>query len=273
MSVSSARMRVHGHTRLCWRPVANIPNSALALVTGCLFLLSFSGCAEHAVFGSNHPGDYDLRPEPEGETLLEPGAVWQGNTAAGSFLFFDRKARGVGDLITVLIVEDFSASGSAGTKVGRSSSIDASLSSDIGITNLYQKAAHWFFGLFGAAPSSTVPDGMNVNALRSEVVNDYDGDGETTREGSFQGIVTCRVVAALPRNVFHILGRRSILVNHEKQILTVEGLVRREDIGINNTVLSSNLAEAKLAFDGLGVIDDKQRPGLGARLMDWLFPF
>ncbi len=62
-------------------------------------------------------------------------------------------------------------------------------------------------------------------------------------------------------------------MNHEEQILTVEGLVRREDIGINNTVASAALAEAMFAFDGKGVVDDKQRPSVVARLMDWAFPF
>jgi len=262
-----------GDPLLPGRPAVHPRGSAFAILVVCLIPLVQVGCVEHALKRENRPGDYDLLPEPEAEVTPEPGAIWQGDTAAGSFLFFDRKARGVGDLITVLIVEDFSASGSAGTKLGRTSSIDARMSSDIGITNLFQKAAHWFFGLFGAAPGSTVPDGQTLNALKSEYNNDFDGDGKTTREGNFEGIVTCRVLQALPRGVFHIRGRRSIIVNHEQQVLTVEGLVRREDIGINNTVLSSNLAEAKLSFDGFGVIDDKQRPGLGARLMDWLFPF
>lgn len=246
---------------------------ALSLALACAaFLVLSTGCVEHAMLDQNRPGNYHGLPEPE-LAEPEPGAIWQGETSSGSFLFFDRKARGVGDLITVIIVEDFRATGSAETKLGKSTSINANLSSDIGVTDLFQKAAHWFFGLFGADPGPILPAGSNVNALQAEIGNDFDGDGETTREGSFQGIVTCRVLQALPRGVFHIRGRRSIIVNHEEQVLTVEGLVRREDIGINNTVLSSSLAEAKLAFDGLGVIDDKQRPSLVARMMDWIFPF
>ena len=237
-------------------------------------LLAVTGCVEHALLPENRPGSYDALPESYAD-LPKPddGAVWRGDTASGSFLFFDRKARGVGDLITVLVLEDFSATGSANTRLGKGSSIDAGLSSDIGITDLYQKAAHWFFGLLDADPGNTIPAGSEVNALSSTYQNDFDGDGRTTREGSFQGIVTCRVLQVLPRGVFHVRGRRSIIVNHEEQVLTVEGLVRREDIGINNTVLSSNLGEARLAFDGRGVIDDKQRPSLVARMMDWLYPF
>ena len=81
------------------------------------------------------------------------------------------------------------------------------------------------------------------------------------------------MVNVLPGNVFHIRGRRSLLVNHEEQFLTLEALVRQEDISINNTVSSVSLAEARLTVDGIGVIDDKQRPPLFARVIDWIYPF
>ena len=239
-----------------------------------LAALSSAGCIENAIFEENRPGDYSPIPQVASEPPpAEAGAVWRGDTASGSFLFFDRKARGIGDLITVLIVEDFSATGSAATSLGKGSSIEAGVSSDIGLTNLYQKAADFFFGLVGSESGIDAAAGTEINALSATYQNDFNGDGTTSRKGTFQGIVTCRVLNVLPRGVFHVRGRRSIIVNHEEQVLTVEGLVRREDIGINNTVLSSNLGEARLAFDGRGVIDDKQRPSLVARMMDWLYPF
>ena len=250
------------------------PDRPLRLLASAMLLLaalSF-GCVEHALFASNRPGDYEADPLPE-QPEPEPGAIYRGDTASGSFLFFDRKARGTGDLLTVLIVEDFAARGSAGTSLGSSRTISAGLNSQLGFTDLLQGAAHWFFGLFGADPGPDLPAGTDLNVLQSNTGNDFEGDGLTTRQGSFTGVVTCRVVKVLPRGVFHILGRRSIIVNHEEQVLTVEGLVRREDIGINNTVLSSSIAEAKLAFDGQGVIDDKQRPSIIARMFDWLYPF
>ena len=96
---------------------------------------------------------------------------------------------------------------------------------------------------------------------------------ETSRETRFRGTVTCQIIDVLPGGIFHVYGRREILVNHEIQLVTIEGLVRRHDIGLNNRVPSSQLANAKLTFDGIGVIDDKQRPSLLARAMDWLYPF
>jgi flagellar L-ring protein precursor FlgH len=71
----------------------------------------------------------------------------------------------------------------------------------------------------------------------------------------------------------HVRGRRYVVVNHEAQLISIEGLVRREDIGIDNKVASTALAEAQITYDGLGVLDDKQRPGLLARVLDWAYPF
>lgn len=252
-----------------------MPSSArkAGLVMAMLWLMGFAlGCVEHAYMEKNRPGDYEAEPRPE-PPPASAGAIWQGDTASGSFLFFDRKARAVGDLVTVFVVEDVSAYGAANTKLGGTSSLDAGVSSDVGITNLLQKAANWFLGIFGAASAPILPDGTNVNVLSSNTNNNFDGDGQTSREGTFNAIVTCRIEQDLSGGIFHIRGRRSIIVNHEKQVLTVEGLVRREDITINNTVLSTSLAEAKLAFDGMGVIDDKQRPSIVSRLMSWFYPF
>ncbi|MFQ5416755.1 MAG: flagellar basal body L-ring protein FlgH, partial [Myxococcota bacterium] len=88
----------------------------------------------------------------------------------------------------------------------------------------------------------------------------------------FRAVVTCRVLNVLPGGVFHIRGRRSLLVNNEEQFLTVEGLVRKEDISINNTVASASLAEAQLGLDGFGVIGERQHPGWLARVLDWIYP-
>ena len=81
------------------------------------------------------------------------------------------------------------------------------------------------------------------------------------------------MVEEIGSEVYRIYGRRQIIVNHELQFVTVEGLVRRADISLQNTVASTALANARLTYDGIGVIDDKQRPSLLARMIDWVYPF
>ena len=64
-----------------------------------------------------------------------------------------------------------------------------------------------------------------------------------------------------------------MVVNHEAQYISLEGLVRREDLTIENSVLSNSVAEMRLSYDGMGVLDDKQRPGFMSRFLDWAYPF
>lgn len=240
---------------------------AILLAAGSL------SCVEYALVETFRPSTFAI-PPPEPPAPPTDGAIWRGDTAAGSFLFFDRKARGVGDLVTVLVAESAEAMQSANTSLEKESSIGAKLTSVIGFTDLLQDAAEAFFEFLGVdLTGSKVPAGQQVDVIEANQSSGFEGDGETQRKGDFTSIVTCRVVDVQPGGIFHIYGRRELIVNHELQLITVEGLVRREDISIHNTVPSTVLAEARLTYDGLGVIDDKQRPSLLARAIDWVYPF
>lgn len=249
--------------------------SRSSLWTFALLLLPLTtlGCIETSMRESMMPRRYETPPPGDAPAPTE-GAVWNGGTRGGSFLYFDRKARGIGDLVTVFVSENPSASGSASTGLDHSSQYNATLNSDIGFNQLLAKQANDLFGLFGVdgAGGDGTP-GTEVNVIEANGGSQYDGNGTTSRSGEFTAIVTCRVVDVLPGGLFHVMGQRQIVVNHDLQWITVEGLVRREDISIDNTVPSSVLADAKLTFDGLGTIDDKLRPPLVARLFHWLYPF
>ncbi len=247
------------------------PRASAALVLA-LALGGALGCVETALRESRVPYDYYLPPAVPDPPPSE-GAIWPGETPSGSFLFFDRKARGIGDLVTVQVVESVLAEGSAETELESSSRWETDISSDAGFTELITQPLRRILRLIGIdGPGRTLASGAEVNILDAENDHEFEGEGSTKREGRFEAVVTCRIVNVLPGNVFHIRGRRSIVINHEMQYLTLEGLVRREDIGIDNSVPSTKLADAQLSFDGLGVIDDKQRPGVLSRVLSWLYP-
>jgi flagellar L-ring protein precursor FlgH len=229
-------------------------------------------CSTHAIREKLTPPYYGPLGTPAPQQA-EEGSIWPGRAPSGSFLFFDQKARGIGDLVTVIVDESVSAEGSASTDLGRDSSVSAGVASDVGFAGMISQSVRSVLEVLGVSnPGRDVAEGANVNVAQSNHQNDFEGDGTTRREGRFHAIVTCRVVNVLPGGIFHIRGRRSLLVNEEEQFLTVEGLVRKEDITINNTVLSASLAEARLGLDGFGVIGEKQRPGWLARMLDWIFP-
>jgi flagellar L-ring protein precursor FlgH len=236
-------------------------------------VLASSGCVEFAMREALHPSRIEIPPPPP-PPAPTPGAIWVGGSSAGSFLYYDRKARGLGDLVTVVIRESLAAQGSANTALDRTSKMSASASSDLGFTDAVQDVSAKLFKLLGFGNGNNpVAPGASLNAIDTDQGSSFQGDGQTQRKSSMTGILTCRVVETLPGDLFRIQGRRQLLVNHELQLVTVEGLVRRQDIAIDNSVSSTQLADVRLTFDGVGVIDDKQRPPLMARLLDWVLPF
>ena len=81
------------------------------------------------------------------------------------------------------------------------------------------------------------------------------------------------VTEVLPNGDLRIAGRREVTVNSEKQVMVLSGIVRRVDVDTRNTVLSSAIADAKIEYSGLGVVDDVQRPGWLNRILNWIYPF
>lgn len=246
--------------------------SALAAAALAAAALANAGCVETAIREARRPFDYEPIAAPPVPAPSE-GAIYPGYLASGSFLSFDRKARGVGDLVTVVVSERTRATSDAATNVESDARVSARIASDIGFQDLIAKPVSEILNLLLNADSRDVPAGSELNIAEGGTRNEFDGSGTTSRGGRFDAVITCRVIAELPGNLLHVRGRRATVVNHEIQYLTVEGLVRREDISIDNVVPSTALAEARITIDGLGVIDDKQRPGWLARLLGWTAPF
>lgn len=243
------------------------------LALALLAWVAATGCVETSIREGREPMDYEpvaLPPTPPPTS----GSIWNGSTQASSFMFFDEKARRVGDLVTVVIIEQTRAEGDAKTETDSERTVNGSLSSDVGFQKLISSPIRGLLRIFGFDdPGTTVPEGTPVNFVESTLKNEFTGEGNTSRRGSFTGVITCRVVAVLPNGILHIRGRRSVVVNHEAQYIALEGLVRPEDLTIDNQVLSNEVAEMRLAYDGLGVLDDKQRPGWMTRAIDWVYPF
>ncbi len=162
-----------------------------------------------------------------------------------SSMFEDRKARRSGDLVTVIIVERATARQTASTATGKDSEV-------------------------------SVGPGMGVLAdliplLKLSGGDSFAADGSTTRGGSLNANITTRVVESLPNNTMRIEGRQKILINGEEQEIVISGLIRSQDVAPDNTVLSTFVADAEIAFLGTGVVADKNNPGIITRLFNWLF--
>ena len=197
---------------------------------------------------------YSTPPEKPAAPEAHNGSTWRGGL---SNMFSDQRARSVGDILTVNIVEVSQASESASTNTTRKSQTVAGLGN--------------FFGL------ETNPNGpwknpatlINANSPN----NDFAGSGSTTRAGSLSATITARVMDVLPTGNLVIEGKREIYVNNEKKEILLQGVVRPRDIAFNNTISSTQIADAKVMYTGIGVVAEKQRPGWAARLFDFVWPF
>jgi flagellar L-ring protein FlgH len=184
--------------------------------------------------------------EPPVEPHYTDGSLWA-TDRAGS-LFEDTRARRVGDLVMVQVSENATGTKKAATSTERSSSLSTAIDT------------------FFTAPVA----GRNIDV---GLDNKFDGTGSTTRSGNLTAQVAAVVRKVLPNGNLVIEGNREIQVNGEIQIIRLTGVVRPVDISTANVVLSSRIADARITYTGVGVVDEKQRPGWFTRLVDYLTPF
>ncbi len=201
--------------------------------------------------------------EPE-QRYNNPGSLYSESSSAG--LFEDNRARRVGDLVVVQVVENTKAKNKAETDADRESSINLGVEAAFGrktVSPLYA------FAPLGLASGKVGADPM----LAAKSSSAFSGSGETKRENYVTTSVGARVHQILPGGVLQIEGAREIRVNGETEYLVVRGLVRPSDVRSDNTVLSTQMADSTVAYYGSGIISDKQKPGWLTRVLDNIWPF
>jgi flagellar L-ring protein precursor FlgH len=153
----------------------------------------------------------------------------------------DRKASRPGDSLTVLVLENASASASADTSTEKSGAIGLSIKN----------------------PSIDKAAAINLS-------DDFSGKGKIQRSGKLLAQITVTVQSVEQNGELNVKGEQLIEVNNEQQAIKLEGRVRPFDISDNNTVPSNRLANARISYVGDGILAEKQRPGILTRILSWL---
>jgi len=169
-------------------------------------------------------------------------AVAQPPQAPWPSLVADRAAAKVGDSLTVLIDQDSRASNST------------------------QHGAHRSTRLTGSAQAGTV----TPRQAQASLAGDYDGSGQSSRSDQVVASISVVVTEVLANGDLQIAGQQAMLVNGGRTLIRVSGRVRPSDIAHDNTILSTRIADASIAYDGAGF---GQKPGLVARVLDRLGVF
>lgn len=224
-----------------------------------ILLYSFFALAQEPQPPAEEPAPEEnvLLANPVIETAETSGSLWNGNRAR-MMVGIDGNARAEQDLVTVLISEQMASQVSAATRASRASSVNAGVGSLFGIRNKIVAANPNMGGEISLGASSG---------------SDFDGDANTSRDSTLQGILTCEVISVKSNGNLVIFGWKEVRSNRETQYLSLSGEVRPQDIRADNTIESNLLANARIEYTGSGVVSDKQGPGLGTRLVDNVWPF
>ncbi len=173
-----------------------------------------------------------------------PGTLW---VQGADNPLLDRTARKVGDLLTIIISETSAASFNATSTTSKKDS-----------TTIGKSIFNDFIGRFFSPAATSGTSATN-------------GSGTSIQNGTVTARLTAIVKQVLPNGSLVIEGTRTVMVNRDLQSFKLSGIVRRDDVRADNTILSENIAEADIRMEGKGAIYDRQRRGLLTRLLDWLF--
>jgi len=194
-------------------------------------------------------------PMPKPETAsYNANSLWRNGSRA---FFKDQRASRIGDILTVTVNITDKANIANETQRSRTNKEDSGITDFVGAQTL------------GAQAKKVLPGRI----LTADSTASSDGKGSVNRQEALQTNVAAVVTQLLPNGNLVVEGKQEIRVNFEIRELIVAGIVRPEDIQSDNTIDSSKIAQARIAYGGRGQITDVQQPRYGQQVMDVLLPF
>jgi flagellar L-ring protein precursor FlgH len=191
-------------------------------------------------------------------SVLRADSLWPaGATGPARSMFADRKAGGRGDILTIVVSESAVASSTQSKKSERESSLE--------------DAVQQF--LFSAANSGLGTHRGELPATKLGGKAGYSGGGSVNNSQSISARAAVMVSDVLPNGNLVIEGVRVVTFSGETQYVVLHGVVRADDIGRDNTVFSTNIADARVEFFSEGQLTDAQKRGWITKLYEKLRPF
>lgn len=188
--------------------------------------------------------------------MKQPNSLWQSDSKT---FFKDQRATQVGDILTVLV--DIKDEADMENKTERTREGGEA----VNLPN--------FFG-YETALDQVLPTAVNpLSLVNTATESNSTGDGKIEREESVKLRLAAVVSQVLPNGNMVIAGNQEVRVNYEKRVLQVTGIIRPQDISIDNTVTYDQIAEARILYGGEGNISDLQQERYGKQVYDILMPF
>ena len=191
-----------------------------------------------------------VRPAQPAPVARTEGSVYTSGFASG-LLFEDRRARIVGDIITVQIVEKTDASKTSNTNTARASN------NNFGVNALQGLPGKSFLGSTLGATSNFA----------------FDGKGETGNNNDFTGTITVTVTDVMPNGNLLVSGEKQVGINQGSEYIRLSGVINPIHLTAANAVQSTQLADARIEYRGSGAVEDNQKTGWLSRFFLNVLPF
>ncbi len=203
-----------------------------------LTVLSATGCAtgykkETTSYSAAQPR-YEMPSQPQHGTIYQAGREMM--------LFEDERPRRIGDILTVVLQERTQASKSADTETSKETDI--------------------------SFVRPTIP-GLNPNlGASADSTHEFKGEADSKQSNSLTGNITVTVADVLPNGNLYIRGEKWLTLNQGDEYIQISGIVRPRDIQPNNTIISTQIADARITYSGRGALADANSMGWLARFFN-----
>lgn len=216
-----------------------------ANISVCLLIIGVNACAvsQKPEFDPEYASVRPVQSEP---LPIADGAIYRSGYELA--LFEDKKARQVGDLITVILQETTSASKKASTTTKKDADVEILPPTFLG--------------------RGITKDGVSILDASLEAKRSFKGQGDSSQSNTLYGTITVTVAEVLPNGNMHIRGEKLLTLNQGIEHIRLSGLVRERDVAPDNTVKSSQIANAKIIYGGEGAIAESNAKGWLQRFFD-----
>lgn len=211
---------------------------------------------DEAIATEAYAREYSGVRSQELESTVTAGSLWR---LGPQSLFGDRRARDIGDIVTILVEIDDEAQIRNRTERSRDGSEELSVPALLGVNSLAQRL---------------LPGGAGLDpAIEASSQSTNSGEGTIKREEKITLRIAATVVGLLPNGHLVVRGSQEVRVNYELRDLRIAGVIRTEDISRSNVITYDKIADARISYGGRGQITDVQRARYGQQIIDLVSPF
>ena len=229
-------------------PTVTLLTATLPWLTLIVALVLIGGCASAPTLPESDPLLASaVAPVPQN------GAIYAGG-GGGIALFEDQKARNIGDVLTILLMETTTAKSSAATSTAKDTNTSMAAPTIAGMP--------------------VTINGVSVLSGALESNHKFSGSGASTQSNALQGSVTVTVIGRQANGNLIVRGEKHLELNQGSEFVRIEGVVRPADISPDNTIASSRVANAHISYTGEGTLAESNSKGWLARFFSSpLWPF